>query len=59
LKPFLFKDVRALVGGDHAAEIKRRVLSGERLKLKDVLYPSEYTPHMYNWRCRDHEVVKE
>jgi hypothetical protein len=59
LKPFLFKDVRALVGGHRAAEIKRRVLAGERLKLKDVLYPSEYTHSMFRKDRVSYEVVKE
>ena len=51
--------MRALVGVVRAAEIRRRVVAGERLKLKDVLYPSEYTHSMFRKDRVSYEVVKE
>jgi hypothetical protein len=47
MKAFSFMDVKGMVGAERAEVLRQRVLKGERLKLCDVLYYSEYSRCMY------------
>jgi hypothetical protein len=47
MKAFNFMDVKVLVGSERAEVLRRRVLKGERLKLCDVLFVSDYSQGTY------------